>query len=53
MNGHEKECALAALAFRIERAKVKGDKAELKEMRNWYREILTTKCEEDTRGNQP
>jgi hypothetical protein len=39
MTDLEKECALAALALRIETAKTKKER---KEMREWYKEILNT-----------
>lgn len=45
MTGHEKDCALAALALRIERARKLGRNAELREMRQWYREVLATPCD--------
>jgi hypothetical protein len=37
MTAHEKECAIAALVLRIERAK---DRKERDEMRRWYLDVL-------------
>lgn len=39
MNGHEKECALAALAARIEAAERRRNRQELIDLRKLYREI--------------
>lgn len=39
MTPHEKECALAAIAARIEAAKGAGDRKELAEWRKLYREV--------------
>lgn len=39
VTAHEKECAFAALALLIERAKKEKNKNELKKLRQHYREI--------------
>ena len=43
MTAHEKECALAAIAARIERAHGK----ERKQLRQWYQEIIDAPNEEE------
>ncbi len=45
MTGHEKECALAALAYLIEQAKKFGK--PLADLRKNYREIAATICEDE------
>lgn len=40
LTGHEKECALAAIAVRIEAAEKTRDKVESKQWRKFYREII-------------
>jgi DNA/RNA-binding domain of Phe-tRNA-synthetase-like protein len=42
MTAHEKECALAAIAARIEAAEKMKDKPAVKEWRKFYREILAS-----------
>jgi hypothetical protein len=44
MTGHEKECALAAYAFLMEKAKRAGNRKELAGLRREYREILAAEC---------
>ena len=41
MTPHEKECALAAIAARIEAAKKAGSRKELAEWRKFYREVTS------------
>jgi len=45
MTAHEKECAFAAIALRIERADKNRDRAEAREWRKLYREIEQAKLE--------
>jgi len=45
MTAHEKECALAALALLIERARKSGNRKETRECRKMYREILAEPLE--------
>ena len=45
MTAHEKECALAAIALRIEVADKNRDRPDAKEWRKFYREILAAPFE--------
>jgi hypothetical protein len=40
MTAHEKECALAAIALRIERAEKERNRLEAKEWRAFRREVI-------------
>jgi hypothetical protein len=42
LTSHERECALAALAARLERLEKHGPRAEFLEVRKLYLEILQT-----------
>lgn len=45
MDAHDKECALAAFAFLIEKAEKNGTRADVKELRATYRKILAEPVE--------